>query len=157
MQCQSAPISPRSGAASESTASEPAWLRLSAEEFFNDVERRAVPVSPSADFDRVFQAGRHNSGRLLALRSVPNQLPWSRFGYALPKRVGGAVVRNRIRRRLRELLRLLPLLEGYDLVISVRPPAATASFEELKTELALLLKRARLLADPARPHEPPSP
>jgi uncharacterized protein len=49
MQCQSAPISPRSAAASESTGFVPEWLRPSAAEFFNDVERRAGPVSPSKD------------------------------------------------------------------------------------------------------------
>ena len=104
----------------------------------------------------MFQSGRHNSGRLLALRSVPNATPWSRYGYALPKRVGNAVVRNRIRRRLRELLRLLPVSEGYDLVITARPEAAKASFAELKAELTLLLRRARLLPSPVPPPEPPS-
>jgi ribonuclease P protein component len=98
-----------------------------------------------ADFDRVFQQGRHNSGRLLAVRTVTNELALSRFAFAIPKRVGKAVVRNRVRRRLREMLRSLPLLEGYDVVISVRPEAALSSFYALKQELTLLLKRARLL------------
>jgi len=98
-----------------------------------------------ADFDRVFQQGRHDSGRLLAVRSVANQVPLTRFAFAVPKRVGGAVVRNRVRRRLREILRESPLLEGFDVVISVRPEAASASFEGLRLELATLLRRARLL------------
>jgi len=97
----------------------------------------------------VFQQGRHNSGRLLALRSAPNDLALSRFAYAVPKRVGKAVVRNKVRRRLREILRLLPLREGFDLVISVRPAAAEATFFALKTELTMLLKRARVLDVPA--------
>jgi ribonuclease P protein component len=59
------------------------------------------------------------------------------------------VTRNRVRRRLREMLRSLPVCEGYDLVISVRPEAAQATFFALKTELILLLKRARLLDPPA--------
>lgn len=49
MQCPSAPISPRSGAASESTASSPGWRPLLAEESSNDVEQRAGPVSPYSD------------------------------------------------------------------------------------------------------------
>lgn len=48
MQCQSAPINPRSDADSGSMAFEPGWPRLSAEECFNDVEQRAGPVSPSS-------------------------------------------------------------------------------------------------------------
>jgi ribonuclease P protein component len=102
-----------------------------------------------ADFDRVFQQGRHNSARLLAVRSVANGQPLSRFAYAIPKRVGTAVVRNRVRRRLREAIRMLPFQEGYDVVISVRPEAAPASFHDLKQELTLLLRRARLLDVPA--------
>jgi ribonuclease P protein component len=95
----------------------------------------------------VFQRGRHNSGRLLALRSVANGGPVSRSGYAISKRVGKAVVRNRVRRRLREALRALPVREGFDLVITARPEAAKSTFWELKAELETLLKRARLLED----------
>jgi ribonuclease P protein component len=108
-----------------------------------------------ADFDRVFQQGRHNSGRLLAVRSVPNGLAWSRFAFAVPKRVGKAVIRNRVRRRLREILRTLPFEEGFDVVVSVRPPAAASSFYALKQELVMLLRRARLLTAAAA--SPPAP
>lgn len=97
------------------------------------------------DFDRVFQQGRHNSGRLLAVRTVPNEQALSRYAYAIPRRVGKAVVRNRVRRRLREIVRTLPVSEGYDVVISVRPEAATRSFHELKQELTRLLQRAKVL------------
>jgi ribonuclease P protein component len=93
----------------------------------------------------VFQHGRHNSARLLAVRSVANEQTWSRYAYAISKRVGKAVLRNKVRRRLREALRSLPVREGYDIVVTVRPEAAQASFQELKAELTLLLRRARLL------------
>jgi ribonuclease P protein component len=46
-------------------------------------------------------------------------------------------------------LRQLPIPEGYDIVIVARQPAAEATFEELRTELTTLLKRARLLGGPA--------
>lgn len=95
----------------------------------------------------MFQRGRHNSGRLLALRSLPNELPLTRYGYVIPKRVGKAVVRNKVRRRLREALRSLPVVEGHDVVVTARPEAAPARFQDLKAELTLLLKRARLLTD----------
>jgi ribonuclease P protein component len=61
--------------------------------------------------------------------------------------VGKAVVRNRVRRRLRELLRSLPIAEGHDLVITARPEAALAHFTDLRAELTLLLRRAKLLVD----------
>ena len=68
-----------------------------------------------------------------------------RFAFAIPKRVGGAVVRNRIRRRLREILRAASLIEGFDVVISVRPEASTAKFEALRAELTMLMRRGRLI------------
>jgi ribonuclease P protein component len=70
--------------------------------------------------------------------------------------VGNAVVRNRLRRRLRETIRTLPLLEGYDVVITARPEAAKASFHELRQELLLLFRRAKLLDAPASAPVPPS-
>ena len=62
--------------------------------------------------------------------------------------MGSAVTRNLARRRLRESLRLLPLREGFDVVITVRPDAAKATFHALRAELMLLLRRARLLDIP---------
>lgn len=82
------------------------------------------------------------------MRSVANGLEWSRFAYAIPRRVGNAVVRNRVRRRLREALRSLPLRPGFDVVVTARPEAAAAGFQALRSELALLLRRARLLDAP---------
>ena len=96
----------------------------------------------------MFQHGRHNSGKLMALRSVSNGRDLSRYAYAIPKRVGTAVTRNRVRRRLREALRALPVCEGYDLVLSVRQDADVASFPALMSELMLLLRRAKLLDAP---------
>jgi ribonuclease P protein component len=80
---------------------------------------------------------------------VRNQGDLSRYAYAISKRVGKAVVRNRLRRRLREALRRLPLAEGFDVVIIARPEAAAASFQALTAELALLFKRTRQLQDQA--------
>ncbi len=103
-------------------------------------------LSRQADFTHVFRQGRHDSARLLAVRSAPNELGWSRFAYTVSKRVAkSAVVRNRIRRRLREAVRSLPFAEGYDVVIVVRPPAVESDFHRLRAELTLLLRRAKLL------------
>ena len=58
-----------------------------------------------------------------------------------------------MRRRLREILRAQAVREGFDVVITVRPEAAQATFWELKTELELLMKRARLIDIPDAPPE----
>jgi ribonuclease P protein component len=51
-----------------------------------------------------------------------------------------------VRRRLREILRSFSLIEGFDVVLSVRPEASTATFAALKAELTTLMKRGRLIA-----------
>lgn len=75
-----------------------------------------------------------------------------RFGFTVTKKLGGAVLRNRIRRRLKEALRLSPDLlacPGYDYVIVGRPAALTQEFTRLKDDLARAI--AEVHARPARP------
>lgn len=133
-------------------------------------ERR---VRSSRDFARVRRAGRSVSGARLTLAYVaraaaieaglevnpetnPEAKPKAghaqptgpaRVGFIVGKRVGGAVVRNRVRRRLREIMRrkLRSIQPGWDLVIIARPPAAAAPSAELARELGALLRRARVL------------
>jgi ribonuclease P protein component len=71
----------------------------------------------------------------------------TRIGFSVSRRVGGAVVRNRVKRRLREVMRrkLARIAPSYDLVITARPGAADARMETLEQEVAGLLARARLL------------
>jgi len=72
-------------------------------------------------------------------------LPHYRCGFVVSKRVGKAVVRNRLKRRLKEGLRALTVQPGWDLILLARPPAATASYHELREAIVNLLSRARLL------------
>ena len=88
--------------------------------------------------------GRKVRHQLLVLGSRPNELPVNRFGFAIGKRVGTAVVRNTIRRRLRAILRDTPLNPGYDLVLTATEHSATASFQELANAVQWCAQRARL-------------
>ena len=74
--------------------------------------------------------------------------PFFRGGFITSKRVGGAVVRNRIRRRLREIVRLhqRQLRQDLWLVTIARSGAARASYQELRDEWLRLAKRASILA-----------
>jgi ribonuclease P protein component len=73
--------------------------------------------------------------------------PAFRIGIAASKKIGGAVVRNRIRRRLKVIARdLAPQVRsGTDALIGVRVAAATASNEQLRAALADCFRRAKLL------------
>ncbi len=75
--------------------------------------------------------GRRTRDPMLHLVARDNELPYSRVGYAVSRRVGGAVTRNRVKRRLRAIMRDLPLRPGYDIVAVPQHPSASASFREL--------------------------
>ncbi len=79
------------------------------------------------------------------LRTLPNGLPHSRSGFIVSKRVGNAVVRNRIRRRLKETIRTRPLPDGWDIVFSVKTSAPGATFAQLRSAVVDLLTRSELL------------
>jgi ribonuclease P protein component len=107
---------------------------------------RQIRLRRRKDFDAVFRRGRTWSNDLLVLRTLPNDCDHNRFGFVTSKRLGKAVVRNRVRRRLREAVRALPTLPGFDCVLSAKTKAAEADFAALRVATATLLKRAGVLA-----------
>ena len=85
--------------------------------------KRANRLSRSRDFDAVYRQGRSVSSRYLVLYWFPQDEPASpRFGFSVPRAVGGAVERNRIKRQLREVWqeRLDRIPGGHDYVLIVR-------------------------------------
>ncbi len=81
----------------------------------------------------------------MVVRFVPNGRDHDRFGISTGRRLGSAVQRNRVRRRLREVLRRHPNHSGHgwDVLIVARPPAVGASYDELRTALERLLGLVR--------------
>jgi ribonuclease P protein component len=111
------------------------------------VERRHR-LSRSRDFDAVYRHGRSTSTRFLVLYSFAREDGEPRLGIAVPKKIGDAVVRNRIKRQLREVWRtLLPELPAdHDYVLIVRPglPEAVEArgFEWLRERVSEVLAKA---------------
>lgn len=77
-------------------------------------------LSGKRQFEAVYGARVRVSAGPLVVWAMPNELAHPRLGLAVSRRVGNAVVRNRIRRLLRESFRHLDEIGGYDLVINVR-------------------------------------
>jgi len=103
---------------------------------------REARIVRRGEFDAVYRAGKRRSSSHFTVFFRVNELPQSRFGFSIKKALGGAVVRNRIRRRLREIVRChrLEIPAGWDVVIHPKSSVARAEFAALTAELLRLLE-----------------
>jgi len=107
--------------------------------------REEAYITRPDQYRLVYASGSVWRSGLVVLQALPNGLPYSRCGFSVSKRVGKAVVRNRVKRRLREIARQMPLKAGWDMVFVARPAAAEADYTSLRRAVKGLLVRARLL------------
>jgi len=96
------------------------------------------------EFDAVYRVGKRRSNSHFTVFFRANQLPHSRFGFSIKKALGGAAVRNRIRRRVREIVRChrLEIPAGWDIVIHPKSNVAKAEFAALTADLLRLMPTA---------------
>jgi ribonuclease P protein component len=115
--------------------------------------KRLYRVRENERFQEIRRQGRSYSNHLLVLCALPNELPYSRFGFSVSRRIGKAVVRNRVKRRLREAVRLRmgQVRPGWDLIFIARNPIRDADFRKIDAACARLLRRASLLSDTESP------
>ena len=97
------------------------------------------------DFDAVYRAAKRRSNPYFTIFYRANQLPQSRYGFSIKKALGSAVVRNRMRRRVREIVRLhqQELPAGWDIVIHPKHAVERAKFATLESELVKVLAGLR--------------
>lgn len=118
---------------------------------------KAVRLLKHADFERVYKTGRRHFGTHLTMFFVPRAAAGGRVGFTVGRAMGGAVQRNRIKRRLREAVRLhwRELGAAADIVVNPKRSALTADFAELEREIAKAFATVskKLKAAEARPGE----
>jgi ribonuclease P protein component len=103
-------------------------------------------LTRSAQYGLVYDEGSSWVGKVIVMKAMPNGREISRCGFSVSRRLGKAVVRNRVKRRLREILRRIRLKPGWDIIFIARPAAAEASYEGLGRSVKSLLSRAGLSA-----------
>lgn len=108
--------------------------------------RKRNRLRANADFKRVRRKGRAFVHRLLVLAVAANGLEQSRFGFVVGRRIGKAAERNRVRRRMRESVRLRlqkgEIAAGWDVVLVARSPIRGASFHQVDEAIGLMLRQA---------------
>jgi len=113
--------------------------------------KRQYRLRRPAHFQRVRSSGSHYDGAVLLLSSAPARQRTTRCGIVVARRLGGAVVRNRIKRRIREILRIHYnfLRTHVDIVVIARTrELTTMPFTQLQETIILLLRRAGLWQAP---------
>ena len=105
----------------------------------------AERLTKPAQYTLVYSKGQSWANSFLVMKVLPNGRRRTRYGLSVSKRVGKAVTRNRVKRLLREILRLTPLESGWDIVFIARPAIATINYTELKKSVGKMLSQARLL------------
>lgn len=101
-------------------------------------------LSREEDFRRVYREGSRCTTALLVLHARPNGTECVRLGLVVSRRFGGAVARNRVRRRLREVIRAehWRIRIGADVVVVPRRAAAAAGYADLRGAVGVALARA---------------
>jgi ribonuclease P protein component len=103
---------------------------------------REVRLVRKSEFDNVYRAGKRRSSSHFTVFVRASGQSTSRFGFSIKKALGGAVVRNRIRRRVREIVRChrQEIQTGWDIVIHPKTSVATAPLAVLTADFLRLLK-----------------
>lgn len=115
--------------------------------------KHTVSIKRNHEFQRLYAKGKNTASPYLAVYWRKNRLGANRLGLTVGKKVGGAVVRNRVRRRIREIYRLheRELTTGCDLVIVARVKAAFSSYQQLENSFLALTDKLGLRRKEPRP------
>lgn len=94
------------------------------------------------EFQRVYEQGERVRARLMTVMVLGNGRPVSRLGIAATRKLGGAVVRNRAKRLVREVFRKANVPPGLDIVVIPRPEMLDAEYGVIQAEFGYVLRRA---------------
>lgn len=110
--------------------------------------KRSYSLKRNKEFRYVYRAGKSVGSKILVLIYIRTKHPGIRIGFSVGKRIGNAVCRNRVKRRLREVVTpLLPrIASGYRLIFIARNPIADAEYRRIESTVRYLADKAGLLS-----------
>ena len=101
-----------------------------------------------AEFRRVFARGKRMSGAYVSVAILRNELSFLRVGLSVSKRVGNAVTRNLVKRRMRHALADMNVAGGWDVIVTAKPQASNVSYAILDEAMQKSLKRLGIRVHP---------
>jgi len=109
------------------------------------LEKR-LRLTKNFEFNLVYKKGRRRVCPLFSMYAKKNRIGYSRFGISVSKKIGKSVVRNRVKRRLREILRrnYNKIKPGYDIVISAKSEITKYNYWEIESQVVDNLKKMEL-------------
>lgn len=101
-------------------------------------------IKKNKEYRKVYSRGKYVADRFIVIYYLPNPVGEGRFGFTVSKKVGKAVVRNRLRRLFKEVCRLNRAVfpKSYDIVLMARSEAPGRSYRQVEESVLKLLKRA---------------
>jgi ribonuclease P protein component len=103
--------------------------------------RRSQRIRRRAEFQQIYKQGTRVSGRYYTLFIQPNRLAVGRLGVAATRKLGGAVIRNRAKRLVREVFRRSGIAPGFDIIVVPRRELLETSLVVLETEYRATVER----------------
>ncbi len=111
--------------------------------------KKTVTIKLNHEFKRIYNKGKSAVTPFMVVYCRPNRLGHNRLGVTVSVKLGKAVVRNRARRRLRELFRLAQpnMKQGYDVILVARSRCATAPYQKLSAAFRKACSQVGLMAE----------
>ena len=113
--------------------------------------RFTTMLNKNHEFRRLYNKGKSAASQCVVVYCGRNRNPGNKLGITVSTKIGGAVQRNRIRRRLKEIYRLneSKLMTGYNIVIVARVRSRYVGYHELEASVLSLLKKLNIMMSPA--------
>ncbi|KXZ40760.1 ribonuclease P protein component [Alkalithermobacter thermoalcaliphilus JW-YL-7 = DSM 7308] len=104
-------------------------------------------LKKSSDFAKVYNNGKSFANKALVIYILENNLGKNRVGFSVSKKIGNSVVRNRVKRLIRESFRLNndKIRQGYDIVFISREGAKDLDYKSIEKFMINLFKKSKII------------